>query len=300
MTVEIPYKTNNEPIVNFVEFDKANFKTVLWKAPSTATYKGKIIYVHGFAEHSTIYTEYFDKLSQQGYDIFFFDQRGAGATSPGNKMGITNETHTFKDLDFMIKQNVDARTDTSEKFYLMGHLMGGGIVLNYAIRGKYREYIKSVVACAPLVLLHPNTQPNIVLRTLAPVINALVPNFRIDSKLNYDYMTSNEGWKKYIMNHDGKLYGSASQFHDMFARGEMLTKNDYVSKWDQDISLLLLHGTDDNINWYDGSEKFFKLLDPKVDKKFCTVEDGRHSLFIENEKIFKVVFDDVVEFLNSH
>lgn len=70
MAIEIPYKTENEPEVGFIEFDKANFKTVTWKAPESVPYKGRIVYVHGFSEHATIYTEYFDKLSQK--DTIFF------------------------------------------------------------------------------------------------------------------------------------------------------------------------------------------------------------------------------------
>lgn len=300
MAVEIPYKTDNEPEIKFIEFDKANFKTVTWKAPDSVPYKGRIVYVHGFFEHATIYTEYFDKLSQKGYDIFFFDQRGAGETSPGNEVGKTDEAHTFKDLDFMIKKNLELRRDSSEKLFLMGHLMGGGIVLNYAIKGVYKEHIKGIVACAPLVLLHPNTQPNIVLRTLSPVINKLLPTFKIDSKLNYDYITSNEGWKKYIMAHDTKLIGTARQFYDMFARGEALTKLNFVCKFNPETSVLLLHGTNDNINWIDGTKKFFGLLSNKIDKELFQVEGGRHSLFIENETIFKQVFDKVVAYLDSH
>ncbi|CUM52111.1 uncharacterized protein AC631_03526 [Debaryomyces fabryi] len=300
MPVEIPYKTDNEPKIGFIEFDKANFKTVTWKAPESIPYKGRIIYVHGFSEHATIYTEYFDKLSQKGYDIFFFDQRGAGETSPGDQVGKTDEAHTFNDLDFMIKHNLDLKKDSTEKFFLMGHLMGGGIVLNYAIKGKYREHIKGIVVCAPLVLLHPKTQPNFVVRALSPLINKLVPNLKIDSKLNYDYITSNEGWKNYIMKHDTKLIGTVRQFFDMFARGEALTKPEFVSKFNPETSLLLVHGTNDNINWIDGTRKFYRLVDDKIDKSFSEIKDGRHSLFIENETIFKDVFDKVLTFLNSH
>ena len=57
-TVEIPYKPKGTPEIEFVEHNGANFKTVTWKVPQSVSYKGKIIYVHGFAEESNVYTEF--------------------------------------------------------------------------------------------------------------------------------------------------------------------------------------------------------------------------------------------------
>ncbi|KAM9890261.1 hypothetical protein OXX79_011560 [Metschnikowia pulcherrima] len=298
--VPIPYTAVGVPLVEEVKFDGLKFKTVTWKVPEDVEYKGKIVYVHGFCEHSTVYTEFFDKLSQQGYEIFFFDQRGAGSTSPGELMGKTDEYHTFNDLDYMLKRALDSRENKEEKFFLGGHSMGGGIALNYAITGKYRDDIRAVFVSGPLVTLHPNTRPNIVVRKLSPVINALVPHLKIDSKLKYDYITSNEGWKNYIKAHDTKLIGTVRQFNDMFARGEKLLLKQHTSKYSPTIPLLLLHGTNDNINDIKSSEKFVSLLPASVEKEFVPVERGRHSLFIENEQIFNSVFEKVTQFLDSH
>lgn len=298
--VPIPYTPKGTPVVDFLPFDGIKFKTVTWAADSDVPYKGKVIFVHGFAEYSTLYTHFFDKLSQEGYEIFFFDQRGAGETSPGAEVGKTDEYHVFNDLDFMIKTNLDKRTNPAEKFVLMGHSMGGGICLNYGIRGKYKEHIRNIVTCGPLVTIHERSQPNIVLRTFAPVVSKLVPNWKIDTKLNYDFITSNEGWKKYIRLHDTKLVGTARQLCDMLNRGEALLKKDYAARFDPDIPLLLLHGTEDNINDFESSRKFFELLSDNVEKKFLPVEGGLHSLFIENEKIFKLVFAEVLDFLEKH
>lgn len=297
---DLPYQPKGEPITEFIKFDNANFKTVTWKVPQDVTYKGKIVYVHGFSESAAIYTEFFDKLSQKGYEIFFFEQRGAGETSPGKEVGRTNEEHVFKDLEFMIKYNLDKREDKEEKLFLAGHLMGGGIVLNYGIKGKYIDQIRAIFVSGPLILLHANTEPNIILRKLAPIVSYLLPNMRFDSKLNYDYITSNEGWKAYIMKHDKVLVGTARQFQDMFVRGELLTHKDYVSKFNTSIPLLVLHGTDDNINWIKGTEKFFSLLNDNMDKEFVPVQGARHNLFLENEKIFGEVFDKLLSFLSSH
>lgn len=298
--VPVPYTAVGEPVIETVPFDGLSFKTVTWKVPSTTEYKGKIIFVHGFFEHSTIYSEFFDKLSQAGYEVFFFDQRGAGATSPGKLVGKTDEHHTFNDLDFMIKRELDARENKDEKFFLGGHLMGGGIVLNYAIHGKYRDSFRGVFCSGPLVTLHPKTQPNIVVRALLPVINALVPSLKIDSKINYDFITSNEGWKNYIRSHDTKLIGTVRQFNDMFQRGEKLLAKDHVKQFSPKIALLVLHGTDDYINNIEGTRLFFAVLPNEVDSELDEVSGGRHSLFLERDELASKVLAKVLAFLDAH
>lgn len=299
MDVVVPYATSRKPTEEFIEFDGANFKTSFWDIPEGTEYKGRIVYVHGFAEHAELYTVFFDKLSQEGYRVFFFEQRGSGETSPGKEVGVTNEYHVFHDLDFMIKLNYEKLDLDDEKLILMGHLMGGGIILNYGIKGEHRDKIKCCVTSGPLVLLHPKTIPNIVTRTLGPYIAMILPNLKIDTKLQYDYLTHDEKWIEYIKNHDKKLIGGLRQLSDMILRGEKLTKESYVANFDPDIKVLILHGTDDFINSIEGSAKFISLSPKDVLKEFYRIAGGKHSLFIESEDILEDVFAKVVSFLEK-
>lgn len=298
--VQIPYTPKGTPVEAIVDFDGASFNTTTWKVPESQKYRGKIIYVHGFMENAAVYTEFFDALSQQGYEVFFFDQRGGPETSPGPLIGLTDEAHTFNDLDFMIKRELEARADKTERFFLMGHSMGGGIVLNYGIRGKYKQHFRGIVACGPLVTLHPKTRPNFVVQKLSPLLSKLLPRVQIDTKLNFDYITSNERWKSYIIELQKKLVGSLRQLYDMFQRGEALLKPDYVRKFSPDIALLVVHGDMDYCNDVEGTKRFVALLSNNIDSKFVPVKGGRHSLFIEREEIYEPVLKEVVDFLNSH
>ncbi|RLV94534.1 Monoglyceride lipase [Spathaspora sp. JA1] len=304
MAVEVPYKPKGTPKIEFVEYNGAKFRTIFWSVPEGVENKGRIVYVHGFAEHGELYTQFFDDVTQLGYEVFFFDQRGAGETSPGDLVGKTDEFHTFDDLDFFIKQNVqqlkEQESESHKKVYLVGHSMGGAIVLNYGIRGKYIDDIRGIVSSGPLIKLHPKSQPNIILRGLQPVINKLVPNMKFDSSLNFDYITSNEAWKNYIVNHDKKLIGTIRQFHDMFVRGDQLLIPDLVKKFNPKVPVLVIHGDKDYINDIEGSAKFIKLLPEVVDKKFVRNEGGRHSNYLESEKIYKVALDSTIEFFNSY
>lgn len=299
MSSDIPYKPKTTPVNDWVEYNGAKFKTVSWSVPEGTTYKGKIIMVHGFAEHSELYYQISDNLCQNGYEIFYFDQRGAGETSPGSLVGKSNEFHTFDDLDYFIKRNLDAREDTSEKFFLIGHSMGGGIVLNYGIRGKYRAHIKGIIACAPLIELHPASKINPVVKALSPLINKLVPNLKIDSKLKWDYITSDPEWKSYLSSHD-KLIGTIRLFNDMFARGEALLEKDYVAKFNDNTALMLIHSPEDKINDFKASQKVYDLLPEIIDKRLQPIEGAQHALFVEREDLFRKSLDACLEFLDSH
>ncbi|KAK6197590.1 Alpha/Beta hydrolase protein [Scheffersomyces amazonensis] len=292
--VELPYKSRNEPIPGEIEYNQAKFKFFTWKVPEGITQKGKIVYVHGFFEQSDLYHRLFDDLSEQGYEVFFFSQRGAEETSP-NKLGLTNEFHVMDDLDFFINYNLDTPQD---KIFLLGHSMGGGIILNYVIKGKYRKNIRGVLTSGPLVKLHPKTQPNIIVRSLSNYIVLLAPNLRIDSKLKFEYLTTNPDWTEYIRKKTTKLLGSARQFYDMFERGEKLLDPSYNK--DFQTPVLVLHGTDDNINDPKYSEKFINSIEFK-DKEFVPVKGAKHSLFLESEPIYRdIVLKKTVGFLNSH
>lgn len=123
--------------------------------PDGKQLKGRIVWVHGFSEYSKIYVRWFDHLNQAGYEIFFYDQRGAGLTSPGKLKGITNEFHAFDDLDFFLKKNIDEiKKRENKKLFLGGHSMGGGICLNYGVNGKYKDHLSGIAVTGPLVLLH--------------------------------------------------------------------------------------------------------------------------------------------------
>lgn len=93
-------------------------------------------------------------MSLAGYEVFFFDQRGAGLTSPGKLKGITNEHHTFHDLDFFIDKNLKEIKDReNNKIFLLGHSMGGGIILNYGVKGTHKDQLRGILASGPLIRL---------------------------------------------------------------------------------------------------------------------------------------------------
>lgn len=298
-SVPVPYPPIGKPDIGSVSHNGVDFVTNTWNVPEDKDYKGTIVYVHGFSEVSELYTNFFDTLSQLGYKVFFFSQRGAPETSPGLQRGKTNEFHTFDDLDHMIELQLAARKNPQEKLILAGHSMGGGIVLNYVIHGKHRKEFKGAFVLGPLVDLHPKTQPNIVLRSLAPVIARVLPGLQIDGAINLEYITSDKKWLEYMRKRHDKHIGTTRQYHDMFLRGKKLLEREHVAKSEPTIALLVLHGTTDFINHFDATKEYTKLWPLALNAKFVPVENGRHSLFQETEEVYKPVVEEVLTFLNG-
>lgn len=116
----VPYTPIGKPKISKISHNGASFKVSQWD--HAGKYLGTILVVHGFAENSILYVEYLDRLSQKGFDITFFDQRGAGETSPGKAYGKTEEVYQMGDVDFFLGELSKAKPN--EKFFLLGHSMG--------------------------------------------------------------------------------------------------------------------------------------------------------------------------------
>ncbi|ODV80425.1 alpha/beta-hydrolase [Suhomyces tanzawaensis NRRL Y-17324] len=300
MPVEVPYKPQNTPISEKVSFNGSDFVTYSWKVPSGVEYKGKIVYVHGFFENSELYNVAFDKLVNDGYEVFFFSQRGAPETSPGDLIGDSNDFHSHNDLDFFIKRNLDARTDKSEKLFLSGHSMGGGLLLDYGIKGKYLDDIRGIAVTAPLTTVHPKTSPSAPVFYSAKLLSKILPKFKFDTKIQTQYITHDKKWAKYVADTTPKMVGTLKYLDDFISRGQGLLKKEHAAKFTTKVPLFVAHGNADFINDLEGTKKFFSLLDKNVEKQLFEVEGGFHSLLLEAPDYFDPTYEALIKFLSTH
>lgn len=297
-----PYKCQTEiPAKKVVEFDGAKFVTLLW--PAVTKPKARVLIVHGFGEYTRLQYRLMDHLAMHGYESFTFDQRGAGETSQGKEKGKTNEYHTFRDLDHFILQNYNECQEKNIPLVLFGHSMGGGITLNYGIRGAHREKVAGYSTTGPLILLHPDTAPFKGVDLIAPLLATVLPNYRTNTGLNVDAIAGNDAYKQFLL-HDYPLgmplIGSLRQIYDFLKRGKELDQNanGYVKGFVQ-RPLLIMHGELDTIN------------DPAASKRFserCSLQDKQlklypgmvHSLLsLESDENFSNVFKDYSDWLDE-
>ncbi len=132
--------------------------------------------VHGFGEHSGRYMNVVDRLVPRGYAVWSFDHRGHGR-SPGQR-GYINEWSEFRE-DVRAFLRTVADQERGRPLFLMGHSLGGLIVLEYALH--YPEGLKGVIASAP-ALGQVGISP--FLLTMSRVLSRLLPRFSLDTGLD--------------------------------------------------------------------------------------------------------------------
>lgn len=274
--------------------------TAVQPVPEGTTIHGRILFVHGFCEYSGLYVRLFDHLSSAGYEVFFFDQRGSGLTSPGKLKGLTDEKHTFDDLDFFIERNLkEVQEHKIPGLFLLGHSMGGGTILTYGINGKYKDQIRGIVVTGPLILLHPSSRPGIVKFKFLSWLMNLFPNHTIDTNLKQEYITSDPEWSHFAANSPVvvPLLGSLRQIFDFLLRGQRLLEPQNAKRFDRPV--LIIVGDEDKINDPEASHQFFNLIQVE-DKTLRDIKTGRHSIFIERQEIYDEVKKDLLEWLSTH
>ena len=147
--------------------------------PDSGT-KAIIAIVHGFGEHSGRYMNLVNHVLPQGFIVYGFDHRGHGR-SEGNRGHIMDWSEFREDIKLFLQL---IRSQENElPLFLMGHSMGGLIVLNYILHHP-EENINSVIVSAPL-LVQPAISPIIIL--ISKILSRVWPRFSIDTKLDVKY-----------------------------------------------------------------------------------------------------------------
>ena len=128
--------------------DKAKFWAKRWyptnpESGEEVKPKSTVIFCHGFVEYVDRYRNILQVFSAGGHEVVGFDQRGWGQTvlATGNakrNYGNTTWPQQMEDLEFVIRET---KKRTDEKWgagqvpiFIMGHSMGGGIVLAFMTR----------------------------------------------------------------------------------------------------------------------------------------------------------------------
>jgi len=136
--------------------------------------RATLVIVHGFGEHSGRYGYLVERLLAQGCVLYAFDLRGHGQ-SPGPRGHINSWAQFREDLRRFLRL-VEAM-ETPAPLYLMGHSLGGLIVLECALRGLLG--LRGIIASAPALARPPVPTPLLVAATIMsriwPTLSFQVP-----------------------------------------------------------------------------------------------------------------------------
>ncbi|VEU22694.1 DEKNAAC103735 [Brettanomyces naardenensis] len=305
-----PYQPSISPLERVITVGDCKYYTYIWKRDrDPSAYKGRILFIHGYRDSQQVYYYTFEKLTEAGYDVFYFDQRGEGKTVLTNgKKGTASEETALGAVDYFIEFNLKELADEGKpsRLSILSVSMGGGIALNYSAIGRYRKKLTCIVNIAPLILLHEKTYPGIVTETLvrglcvAPFMRSL----HVKTYIHPEYIAGDPVYEEYLRARMEKkpLYATLVESRDFVLRGRRLLSEEYYGKVEKELPILICHGDADYVNDVEGSKKFFEKVNGvkgMKNKRLIIYPKGRHVLYIGAEETREKALKDTIEFLDE-
>lgn len=256
-----------------------------WMPDSAA--RGLVCLVHGLGEHIGRYQADAMALTQAGYILTGFDQRGFGQ-SQGRKGHTPSLDAYFNDIDHFLDATMLRYPGLPT--FLYGHSMGGILVLAYTpLR---RPSVVGIIATSPGLKSSIEAQKAKVL--LVKLLGSAWPTLTLQSEIDAQMLSRDPrvaaeyvndplvhtsitaGWGKAMLQAVAVAYQQAPNFP---------------------VPLLLMHGADDQIAYPEGS-RLYAGLAPKEKLTFQEWPGFKHELHTDSEKA--VIFDAMVAWLDEH
>jgi acylglycerol lipase len=251
----------------------------LMEVQPKTTLVAKLIFVHGFSDHIGRYYELFPTLAARGIQVTGWDQRGWGRSvkKPSEK-GLTGDTaKILADVVEVIKSELPS----TAPLFIMGHSMGGGIVLALASLPEYQDLTKDIhgwILESPYIALPPTTQPGSLKVFAGRLAGKLLPHMQLVERMPGSLISRDPAVQKSI-DEDELCHGTGTleMFTHMLDRGASLVSGKY--KLNKGVGALwLAHGTADQATSYDASKKWFDAQKTVPDKTFKSYEGWSHTL----------------------
>ncbi len=221
--------------------------------------------VHGIGEHSGRYMNAVNRLVPRGYAVYGFDHRGHGR-SPGQRGYIRHWGEYREDVRLFL--DWVRQREPNRPLFLMGHSMGGLIVLDYGLH--HPQGLVGVIASAP-ALGQTGVSPFLI--TLSKVMSAIYPAFSLDTGLDATAISRDEGVVKAYTG-DPLVHSKATARLGAEMVATMKWTNEHAGEWR--LPLLIVHGGADQIVPPAASQAFFERV-PVADKERYEVEGGYHE-----------------------
>ncbi|KAK4514104.1 phosphoglycerate kinase [Mucor velutinosus] len=273
--------------------DKHDIYTKTWKTTSTPS--ANLIMIHGFGEHIGRYDRLFSFFATQGIECYGYDQRGWGETGKktaqfGNNQGYNT---ALKDIDDAVLKH----KRQGIPLFLMGHSMGGGLILNYLARSdiyKGVDLLTGAIASAPLVTLSMKI-PMIKYYTIR-ALAAIVPSMTIQAGVDPAGVSHDqEEVQKYLddpLVHDFATLATLRSFVD--AGTDLLTKAKAIK-----TPILYSHADSDPINSFNGCKSAYEITSSQ-DKELKNWTGLYHELHNETMPQRQQIAEYYVDWIIRH
>ncbi|WGH74189.1 lysophospholipase [Tenacibaculum tangerinum] len=262
-------------------FQNTTFFGQYWKPESV---KAIVVLIHGMGEHSSRYEHVAKKLTGANFGVIAFDHFGHGKTT-GKRGHNPGYEYVLKSVTKLIEKGIEVFGNNP--VFLYGHSMGGNTVINYTLRNEHD--LTGVVATSPFLRLA--FQPSAWKLSLGKLMQKIAPSITLGNELNPNDISRDpievQKYKEDPLVHDKVSPNFSLSFIDA---GEWAIENASSLQ----TPILILHGTDDKIIDYKGSEAFASKT-PNASIKLY--EGGYHEL--QNDLCKEELLQDVVHWLNA-
>lgn len=247
-----------------------------------------LVVSHGIGGHSGRYEHLVDAFDGRNVSVYALDHRGHG-DSEGKRGHVDSFLDYVYDLKFFM--NMIKNAHPSLPVFLIGHSMGGAIALRFALT--YQKDIAGLILCG--VAVKPIVNKSNFAMTMFNFASKFASGATIESGLDAALLSHDKAEvDKYLA--DPKIHGKIS-FHlasELFRNAQFcLDRADEIR-----IPLLLIHGRDDKICDFKGSEALFEKA-KSLDKKIIIYDGLYHEIMNEVEKERMKVLNDVKNWVRS-
>jgi alpha-beta hydrolase superfamily lysophospholipase len=275
-----------------LEADSMAEEPPLWQVHSPV--KGVLVLVHGLGEHSGRYSAVVTALTAAGYAVYAFDNQGHGRSE--GQRGHINRWQDYRDNTQAFLQLVRQQEPTAPLF-LMGHSLGGLIVLDYVLRNAQLPQYQSlnllgIIVSAPPIQPMQGTASSVRIM-LARLLSGLFPRLTLQMGLDKSGLSRKQEIADELA--DDPLIHSCVTLR---WGSETLDAIAWVkSHIDQlDLPVLITHGDADPIIAPDGSRAIFQQIQSS-DKTLTLYPGSYHEP--HNDLDADVVVTDLVNWLES-
>lgn len=287
-------------------------KGILWEKEDVLK-KAVIIICHGMAEHINRYDDFANFLSDDGYIVIGYDQRGHGKTViQPDDIGYMSDKDNFdamlEDLNLVVTEVKNLYT---LPIFIIGHSMGSFISQRYA--QKYGSSVDGIIFSGTslnkglminvghilskmIVKLKGRKYRSNLLHKLS--FESFNKKFKKDNNTPVDWLSRDEEVCKQYIEDDmcGAIF-TASYYMDLISGFKAIHKN--INRTFPALKILIISGTEDPVgNYGKGPTNYYKKL-KKIgleDIEMNLYAQARHEILNEINK--DEVYNDILSWLN--
>lgn len=269
----------------FETSDTAELFYQCWKQESS---QGCLVIAHGLAEHAEAYERLAQGLAPLHLDVYAFDFRGHGR-SPGPRGYVESFDHFVRDLKTFV-EFLEQNPSVPNPKFLLGHSMGGLVVLKYLLDADHHPFQK-IVLSSPLLGVKMKVSP--VKEKVAELLHRWAPQVTLPHGIRLEDLSRDpqviHEYKKDYLRHDkiapSTYLGLGECMEDVLGRATSITE-----------PLFFQVAGNDRVVDLEKTKAFFQLL-PSTQKKMIVYSDSYHEVYNDTNR--DEVYSDLMNFLKS-